>query len=97
METIRVSTSLFDKVVEITYNYLGPAAERFVARQVRNHLHKEPESLNKQDLRSLIDWIRLAMAFLSDDDQLVNAYIASLRELVGDTKETVRARTKKSR
>ena len=50
-------TSVYDQVVRITHVYLGPAADRFIARQVENHLHKPPQDLTKNDLKSLIDWI----------------------------------------
>lgn len=75
--------NLYDQVVQITYGYLGPAADRFVARQIRNHLRKAPEELQKQDLHRLIDWINLAMTLLSDDQKLVARYIADLKELAG--------------
>lgn len=79
---MNVSTeNLYDKVVRVTYDYLGPAADRFVARQVRSHLHKEPEQLRKTDLNGLIDWIKIAMSLLSNDDRLVARYISELREL----------------
>jgi hypothetical protein len=72
----------YTNVVEVTHKYLGPAADRFVARQVRNHLGKEPEELKKQELAGLIEWFTLAMAILSDDKQLVQRYAADLRKLV---------------
>lgn len=76
-----VAQNIYKQVVSITYEYLGPAADRFVARQVRNHLHKDPEKLERKDLRRLMDWMRLAMSLLSDDTQLVELYIADLEEL----------------
>lgn len=76
-----VATNIYGQVVGITYEYLGPAADRFVARQVRNHLHKNPEDLQRKDLRQLLDWMRLAMSLLSDDTQLVELYIADLEQL----------------
>ncbi len=76
-----VAHTVYRQVVGITYEYLGPAADRFVARQVRNHLHKDPEKLERKDLRQLMDWMRLAMSLLSDDAQLVELYIADLEEL----------------
>lgn len=79
------SENLYDQVVQTTYDYLGPAADRFVTRQIRNHLSKAPEELQKQDLHRLIDWISLAMALLSDDQELVARYIADLKELAGTT------------
>ena len=70
--------NLYDEVVTVTYNYLGPAADRFVARQMRNHLQKDPTDLKPKDLRQLIDWIQLAMRLISNDSQTVDRYIADL-------------------
>lgn len=74
-------TSLFDDVVTVTYDYLGPAADRFVVRQIRNHLQKDPVELRHEDLRQLIDWIRLAMRLISSDTDVVDRYIADLEYL----------------
>lgn len=75
------NTSLYDDVVTITYDYLGPAADRFVVRQIRNHLQKDPSALRHEDLRQLIDWIQLAMRLISDDSQIVDRYVADLESL----------------
>jgi hypothetical protein len=75
------STTFYDEVVRITHNYLGPAADRFVARQIHNHLDKRPEELHVRDMPVLIDWIRLSMSLLSDDEHEVSGYIADLRNL----------------
>lgn len=75
------NTSLYDDVVTVTYDYLGPAADRFVVRQIRNHLQKDPAELRREDLRQLIDWIQLAMRLISNDSQIVDRYIADLETL----------------
>ena len=75
--------TFYDNVVSITYKYLGPAAERFVARQIRNHLDKEPELLKRHELPGLIDWFSLAMALLSDDEQVIQQFTRDLHELSG--------------
>lgn len=80
--------NLYNEVVVVTYDYLGPAADRFVSRQIKNHLHKEPEQLRKKDLKNLIDWIKIAMSLLSDEDTLVAKYIAELQALANDTEST---------
>jgi hypothetical protein len=72
----------YDKVVKVTAKYLGPAAERFVARQIRNHLDKEPEQLKSNELADLIDWFRIAMAILSEDEQVVRDYTSDLESLI---------------
>ena len=73
--------SVYDQVVRITHLYLGPAAERFVDRQVRSHLHLEPKDINEEDLGRLIHWISLAVSMLTDDNRLVEEYIAQLEIL----------------
>lgn len=75
------AATLYSEVVDITYDYLGPAADRFVTRQIRSHLGKAPEELKKRDLRDLISWIKVAMSLLTDDDQLINKYISDLKAL----------------
>lgn len=85
-------TTLYRQVVDVTYEYLGPATDRFVTRQIRNHLHKDPEELKKEDLKRLIDWISIAVSLLSNDDELVSQYIASLRGLLVTTKGRSRQR-----
>lgn len=76
------STLLYDRVVRITHVYLGPAAERFISRQVQNHLHKEPRDLSTKDLDMLIDWIRVAVSLLTEDSELVEEYTNQLQSLV---------------
>ncbi len=75
------AANLFEQVVQVTYVYLGPAADRFVTRQITNHLSKQPEQLAPRDLPELIDWIKLAMGFLTEDQTMVDAYIARLQAL----------------
>ncbi len=74
-------TRLYDRVVRITHIYLGPAADRFIARQVQNHLGKEPEKLTVDDLVQLIDWIRVAVSLLTDDTEIVEEYVLQLQRL----------------
>lgn len=61
--------------------YLGPAADRFIIRQVQNHLHKEPQELSYEDLQQLIDWIRVAVSLLTEDSAMVEEYIHRLEIL----------------
>lgn len=75
------NSTLYEQVVEVTVHYLGPAAERFVVRQIQMHLDKEPEDLTEKDLEKLVDWIRLAIALLSQDSKLVDEFSESLLAL----------------
>jgi hypothetical protein len=74
-------SSIYNQVVKITHVYLGPAAERFIDRQVENHLHKAPNKLTRADLLSLIDWIRVVVSLLTEDSEIVEEYIHELRKL----------------
>lgn len=78
---------LYDKVVRITNVYLGPAADRFIARQVQNHLHKPPEELSETDLLKLIDWIRVTVSLLTDDSEIIEEYAAQLQRLAVQSKK----------
>jgi hypothetical protein len=73
--------TLYDQVVKTTHIYLGPAADRFIVRQVQNHLHKQPEQLSHRDLEHLIDWIQIAVSLLTEDSDIIEEYIAELHEL----------------
>ena len=53
--------SLHDDVVGVAKLYLGPAAERFVNRQVTGHLNKAVSSeLTASDLEELAKWCWLS-------------------------------------
>lgn len=87
-------SKLYDKVVRITHVYLGPAAERFIARQVENHLHKSPEQLTSADLVGLIDWIKAVVSLLTEDNEIVEEYAAELQKLA-DEDDSAKGRKKK--
>jgi hypothetical protein len=76
---------LYDKVVRISKTYLGPAAERFIYRQVKNHLDKEPEDLLLGDMTVLIDWIRISVSFLTEDSNVIEEYVHQLNQLMKDS------------
>ena len=48
----------YEKIVDITRDYLGPAASRFVIRQINTHFHKSPEQLQRTDIPILAIRIR---------------------------------------
>lgn len=73
--------SIHDQVVKITHVYLGPAADRFIDRQIQNHLHKSPEQMSKADLLKLIDWIKVAVSLITEDSEIVEEYTDELRRI----------------
>lgn len=75
------SRSLYEDVIQVTRVYLGPAAQRFIDRQVENHLHKPPADVTPADLIALIDWIKLSISLLTEDNEIVEEYLNELRKL----------------
>lgn len=78
---VNPSASIYEQVVQVTHVYLGPAADRFIDRQVENHLHKAPSELSRSDLLKLIDWIKVVVTLLTDDDEIIEEYINALKKL----------------
>jgi hypothetical protein len=72
---------LYKQVVRVTHVYLGPAADRFIARQVENHLHKSPDEISQTDLVKLIDWIRVVVSLITDDSEIIEEYTSQLEKL----------------
>lgn len=71
-------TSVRDQLIVISQDYLGPAAERYLDRQITTHLDKDPRKITREDLVKLIDWITLSFSVLTDDDNLVEEYTRRL-------------------
>jgi hypothetical protein len=74
--------TLYSQVTSITEEYLGPAAERFVSRQISFHLGKQPQELTSADLPKFIEWSRVTLGLLTEDPDIVNEYVRKLNELV---------------
>jgi hypothetical protein len=66
-----VEEHYYDRILEITKEYLGPAAERFVCRQISSHLKKQPADLMKADIPTLAIRIRSGLMILTRDEQVV--------------------------
>lgn len=64
----------YDTIIGITEGYLGPAAQRFIDRQIKFHLNKEPEELTRDDLEKLAEWIKVSLALLTDDKSVVEDF-----------------------
>jgi hypothetical protein len=76
-----MSKELFDHVVTITEELLGPAAQRFVSRQVSAHLGKTPDEITPEDLPKLIEWTRVSLAMLTNDSEAIENYVQKVSAL----------------
>ena len=77
----KAKPSVYEEAIRITSVYLGPAANRFLNRQIESHLRKAPQKLTRADLANLIDWIRVTVALLTDKGEIVEEYVAELQKL----------------
>lgn len=75
---------IYDQVLEVTQDYLGPATKRFIDRQIDAHLHKKPHELTKDDMDKLTEWLKVSIAMLAHDKSLVDDYVQSLKNLHDD-------------
>jgi len=71
MTTTINTNELHNKIINIVREYLGPAAERFVDRQITFHLGKDPEAITKQDISVLVSWIGVSIGVLTGDNSQV--------------------------
>lgn len=80
-------TTIYEETVRICEEYLGPAGERFIRRQITTHLGISPESLSKRNLPKLVNWSAMAFALLTSDAQDVEAFTQDLLSLSASTTE----------
>lgn len=52
--------SVHQDVTAICKNYLGPAAEQFIAKQCQTYLNIAPTALTKAHLKELAMWVDVA-------------------------------------
>lgn len=73
--------SLYAAAVKVGTEFLGPAGERFMRRQISTHLDIEPEKLKPKQLPELVRWVRLTFAVLTDDADHVDEFATRLLAL----------------
>jgi hypothetical protein len=75
------SMSVYEQIVDIATDYLGPAAQRFVDRQVANHLHKAPDKMTTRDIPTLINWSKIALGLLTDDQRIIDEFVTRVNRI----------------
>ena len=80
-----MAAALYDTIVDVLTYYLGPAAPRFVDRQIEFHLHKSPQEITAADLERLIEWIRVSLSLLTHDRRIVDECTQRLTQLYEQT------------
>lgn len=71
----------YQKVTAICEEYLGPAGERFIRRQIKTHLNIEPEEITKSNLNELANWASLTFAVLTNNADEVDEFAKKLSSI----------------
>ena len=66
--------TIYYEILKVSEEFLGPAAKRFLDRQISFHLKKNPEELSKNDLVELAEWISSSALLLIDDKKVVDDF-----------------------
>jgi len=59
--------ALYEEVVDLARTYMGPAAKKFIDRQIRVHLEIEGSDLTYSDIEELADWCYTSSKILMND------------------------------
>ena len=81
-----MTQSLYRQLVMITEEYLGPAAPRFIDRQIAIHLGKAPNELVVDDLSKLAEWTKVTLGLLTEDRSVVAEYSDRIDQLAEESK-----------
>ncbi len=61
--------ALYDNIVALSKNYLGPAAAKFVDRQIDAHLKVDSSQLTSSHMEELAKWCYSSGKLLMDNDE----------------------------
>ena len=73
--------AFYSKILKITEDYLGPAADRFLNRQINVHLRKSPSEITKNDVHMVAVLIRSRLVVLTQDQRVVDEAFKRLTSL----------------
>ncbi len=61
--------ALYDNVVSVAKEYIGPAGQKFVDRQISSHLGVSPAEITNANLEELAKWCLSSGKMLIGDDK----------------------------
>lgn len=73
--------AVYEEIVDVTNDYLGPVSRRFVTKLAKSHLDKKPSELTRQDVPTLHEWGVKAFALIAEDDGMVTEFSDRLLSL----------------
>jgi hypothetical protein len=76
-----MTEQLYHQVVTIAEEYLGPAADRFITRQITFHFDKPPQELTAADIPKLVEWTKVTLGLITEDRQVVEEFTRKMAAL----------------
>lgn len=61
--------ALYDDAVELAKSYMGPAAKKFIDRQINGHLDVDASGLNASHVEELAKWCFTSGKLLMDESK----------------------------
>jgi hypothetical protein len=80
-----MTETLYNQLVTITEEYLGPAAPRFIDRQIAAHLGKTSHEITASDLPKLAEWTRVTLGLLTEDRAIIDDYSSKVARLSAES------------
>jgi hypothetical protein len=89
---VHTNMLLYEQVASITEDYFGPAAPRYIERLISTRFHKPAAELKPEDMPELIEWVRLSMAVLTEQERAIDDITSRLSSLYNRVGRTSHAR-----
>ncbi len=72
----------YEKIVNIVQDYLGPAASRFVDKQLDFHLNRKDKNIRQSEVIRVGEWMRVGLALITQDKKIVEECFSRIEKLV---------------
>ena len=82
--TLKPRSTIYDEMIRLAHEYFGPDSARHVGKFVSVHLGKPAEKITKDELVSMIDWIKNEASYMTEDGALAERYVGDLLALTTD-------------
>lgn len=76
-----MSKTLYQKLVKIGVDCLGPATERWFPYLITAHLNKQPHDIVPSDLPKLCLWAKITAALYTENEQQVEKFAKQIEAL----------------
>lgn len=65
---------VYEEIIDMAYDYLGPASRRFITKIAKSHLNKRPSELTRDDVAELHKWAVRAFALVAENSKMIDEF-----------------------